>query len=128
MSTSLKEVSNSSTVTEEELGHLDLKLANTYLDFCDPVLGDKTQDAQLFCLQLLVFDEEDLMGPSGLILVSKDFENFYRIGYFEYCDENEDDQDGGWVPDEAFYQRKKTRQAIQRIAFQDAKPRVITIV
>jgi hypothetical protein len=128
VSTSLEEVSNSSTVTEEELGHLDLKLANTYLDFCDPDLAEKTQDAQLFCLQILVFDEESLKGPFGLILVSKDFENFCRIGYFDYCEDDEGDQDEGWVPDEAFHQKQKNRQAIQSIAFQDAEPRVITLI
>jgi hypothetical protein len=128
VSTSLEEVSNSSTVTEEELGHLNLKLANTYLDFCDSVLVDKTQDAQLFCLQLLVFDEESLRGPSGLIVVSRDFKNFYRIGWFEYCPKFKDNRSEGWVPDEVFYQEQENREAIQRVAFQDAKPRIITLV
>src|SRR5205085_3198797 len=64
--------------------YLDLDLADVHLDFWDNVLASNIESAKVFCLQVCCFDESTGMGPSGLILATKDEELFSRIGFFAF--------------------------------------------
>jgi hypothetical protein len=61
---------------------LNLDLADVHLDFWDEVLASRVKDAKLFCFRVCCFNENTSIGPSGLILGTKDEQIFFRVGVF----------------------------------------------
>ncbi|KAH7067753.1 heterokaryon incompatibility protein-domain-containing protein [Paraphoma chrysanthemicola] len=122
--TKIREAHSLAIPVEESAPELDLSLAYTALDFYGETLMAKVADAYLYCFQITVLHEEDMDGPSGLILASTDNVEFSRIGMFTFfaTDLDEDDFD-------AMTEEDKARQhAIQIAAFKNIIPRTFCLI
>jgi hypothetical protein len=113
--------------TNDDAGCLDLELADVHLDFWDEMLASRVESAKLFCLQICSFDESTGRGPSGLILVTKTGEEFYRVGIFTFEPPQKDDVEEIGDFDELL-QLSIDRQVVQKLAFQNITPRTITVI
>jgi len=112
--------------TNEYTEYLDLELADVHLDFWDEMLASKTESTKLFSLQICSFDESIGRGPSGLILVTKNGEEFSRVGFFTF--EPPQKYDVEELGDfDALLQLSNDRQAVQELAFQNIIHRTIII-
>jgi hypothetical protein len=71
----------------------------------------------MFSLQICCFDESTGKGPSGLLLVTKDGKEFFRIGvfFFEPPQSYEVEELNDF---QALLELSETRKLVQRSAFQ----------
>jgi hypothetical protein len=112
---------------DEDAEYLDLELADVHLDFWGEMLASRVESAKLFCLQICSFDESTGRGPSGLILVTKNGEEFSRVGFFTFEPPQRYDVEEIGDFDELL-RFSINRQAVQKLAFQTITPRTITII
>lgn len=91
------------------------------------MLASKIENARVFCLQICSFDESIGQGPSGLILVTRNGEEFSRIGFFTFepPQKHEVEELGDF---DVLLQLSNDRRAVQELAFQNIIPRTITIL
>ncbi|KAL6823390.1 heterokaryon incompatibility domain-containing protein [Trichoderma camerunense] len=106
---------------------LDIYCAETHLDFLDESLASKIKGSRLFCLQICCFDEATSTGPSGLILETKDNQNFTRIGFFTFQPPGTDDlpPSGSFASVVGFL---NYLQEVQRNAFQKVTARTFILL
>jgi hypothetical protein len=110
---------------DETSSALDLSLAHTTLDFCGETLRAKVAKTHLFCLQITVYDDEEMDGPSGLILASADFSELTRIGTFQFYSASvPEDMEGDFEYEESM----ALQSLVQMDAFQDIEPREFRLV
>lgn len=124
--TVLDETSDSPAPTNENTKYLDLDLADVHLDFWDEILASKVEGATIFSLKICCFDESTSTGPSGLILATKDGEEFYRIGFFAFePPQHYDVKELGTF--DALVELSEARKRVQESAFQGIVPRRLMI-
>ncbi|KAH7079905.1 heterokaryon incompatibility protein-domain-containing protein [Paraphoma chrysanthemicola] len=111
----------------EEDEYLNLDLADVHLDYWDEMLASKTEGAKIFCLQICTFDHSTGLGPSGLILATKDDKEFSRVGFFTFEPPQQYDVEELGDFDQLLA-LSEARQFVQRSAFRSVVPRSVKII
>jgi hypothetical protein len=125
--TVIDEVRDLLALANERDEYLDLDLADVNLDFWQEILASKCQNAKLFCFQICSFDQSTGRGPSGLVLATKDGEEFSRVGFFQFLPPQSHEIEGITDFDELLA-LSEARKLVQRSAFRGIVPRIVRII